>query len=197
MNIVYQDRWLVVVDKPSGLPTQATAKGQPGLVELLKQEIGPGITLHHRLDQPASGLVVFGAHPRSNKGLSQAFRDHTIRRDYRAVLSGVATSDTWTWDVGGKSARSGVTALGQAAGLTAVAVQLHTGRKHQIRVHAAMAGAPVMGDRRYGAEAGKAWPRLALHAASLALNHPISGERLAFEAPLPDGLATLWARAIG
>jgi len=197
MKIIFQDRWLVVVDKASGMPTQATKEGLPGLFERLKRSVGERITLHHRLDQPASGLVIFGAHPKANKSLARDFREHAIRRSYQAVLQGVAEPGPWSWPVGGKTARSNMTQVGQAAGLTAVNVQLHTGRKHQIRVHAAMAGTPVMGDRRYGAEAGRAWPRLALHASSLAFKHPVTGEQLVLEAPLPADLQTLWERAGG
>jgi 23S rRNA-/tRNA-specific pseudouridylate synthase len=81
-----------------------------------------------------------------------------------------------------------VEVLGVARGRSAVRLRLETGRKHQIRVHAALAGAPVLGDRRYGDEAARAFPRLALHASELALAHPTTGERLTVTAPTPPDL---------
>lgn len=188
---------MVVADKPHGMPTQRTAGGEPGLVEHLSEELGIGLTLHHRLDQPASGVVVFGAHPHANRGLANGFRTHTIRREYRAVLAGQAEAGAWDWPVQGKAARTEVSVEATAAGMTAVRVTLRTGRKHQIRVHAAMAGVPIVGDRRYGGEVGRAWPRLALHAARLTMTHPVTGDALEFTAPLPADLTDLWARVGG
>jgi len=192
--IVYEDRWIVVADKPHGVPTQGTAKGRRGLVEELSETLGRQLVLHHRLDQPASGLVVFGAHPHANKGLAAGFRNHTIQRRYRAILSGEVVPGSWSWKVDRKSARSDVEVEVSGAGVSAVWVTLHTGRRHQIRVHASMAGHPILGDRRYGVEVGRAWPRLALHAAELSFEHPVTGESLALSAPLPDDLRPLWER---
>lgn len=194
--IVFQDRWVVVANKPHGEPTQGTRTGQAGLVDRLSDELGVPLSLHHRLDQPASGLVVFGAHPQANKGLADGFRTHRIQRRYRAILGGDAAAGVWAWPVDRKKAHTEVTVEASGAGLTAVWCTLKTGRKHQIRVHASMAGTPILGDRRYGAELGRAWPRLALHAAELAFAHPVTGEALSFSAPLPDDLAPLWARVL-
>ena len=191
---VYRDRDVLVVSKPAGLPTQSTRDGEPGLFEALQiQESYVG--LHHRLDRPASGLVLFSLDRRANKGLASGFQRHTIRRTYSAVVMGSVSDCTWSWPVNGKSAKTNITAVGEDAGFTAVQVSLNTGRKHQIRVHAAMAGAPIAGDRRYGADAGYAWPRLALHASQLTLKHPVTGELLTLEAPLPEDLVALWHTA--
>ena len=193
---VYRDRDILAISKPAGLPTQSTKTGESGLFEALQaQESYVG--LHHRLDRPASGLVLFSLDRRANKGLASGFQRHTIRRTYTAVVVGSVSDCTWSWSVGGKSAKTHVTVVGEAAGFTAVRMSLDTGRKHQIRVHAAMAGAPIAGDRRYGAEAGYAWPRLALHASQLTLKHPVTGEVLVLEAPLPEGLVALWQIATG
>lgn len=192
MQIVYEDRWILVVDKPAGLPTQGTRAGEPGVYELLAA-LHRYVALHHRLDRPASGLVLLGLDRAANPGLAQAFREHSIERTYLAVLAGELPRDcTWSWPVEGKPARTQVRLVSRASGFSAVELRLHTGRKHQLRVHAAMAGLPLAGDRRYGGEAGRAWPRLALHAARLSLAHPVTGALLEVEAPLPEDLRSLW-----
>ena len=193
---VFRDRWLLVVDKPSGVPTQTGRDGKPGLFEQ-HRATEEELYLHHRLDQPASGLVLFSRDSKVNKAITDALRSHSIQRIYRAVLYGSAESGTWNAPVQGKKARTDVAVVGTGSGLTAAELRLHTGRKHQIRVQAAMAGAPVIGDRRYGGDAGRAWPRLALHAWRMAWTHPITGEPLEWEVPLPENLAVLWERAGG
>ena len=191
MEELYADEWIVVINKPSGLPAQRTQDGQPGAYEALRERY-EYVGLHHRLDRPASGLMVFTTHPDANSALAEAFRSHAVQRRYRAVLYGIATSTSWTWPVDRRPARSDVTVLHHERGLTAVKVSLTTGRKHQIRVHAAMAGVPIVGDRRYGQEAARRWPRLALHAHQLTLPHPITGEEISCTAPIPQDLTDLW-----
>lgn len=201
MITVFRDRWLWVVDKPAGLATQD--EGGQDLAALLGRQV-PYLGVHHRLDQPASGLVLFTTHESANAAIAAGFREHTIRRTYLAVLDGELDGPvTWAWKVDGKNARTHAVPLGRAGGRTAVELTLETGRKHQIRVHAALAGLPLVGDRRYGGDAGRAWPRLALHAARLTLDHPLAhtdrdGPRsLALTAPLPADLAALWAGSGG
>lgn len=191
---IFRDRWLLVVDKPHGCPTQRTRADEDGLYELLTARYGR-VGLHHRLDRPASGLVLFTLDPAADRPVAEAFRRHRVQRRYLAVLYGDVADAQWTLPVEGKPARTDVRRLGGASALTAAELALHTGRKHQIRVQAALAGVPVVGDRRYGGVAGRRWPRLALHAWRLALDHPITGERLDLRAPLPDDLRLLWAQA--
>ncbi len=193
---VYRDRYLLAVDKPAGMPTQGTRAGEAGLYERLRASEAY-VGLHHRLDRPASGLVLFALDKRANQGLSSGFQRHTIRRTYVAVLMGGAVNARWDWPIGGKSAATHCERIAEDAGFTAVRITLDTGRKHQIRVHAAMAGTPIAGDRRYGAEAGHAWPRLALHASRMTLRHPVSGEPLVLDAPMPSSLSELWSQAGG
>ena len=191
MNIVYRDRWLVVGDKPAGVLTQGAADGEPGLFERLRQT-ERYVGLHHRLDRPASGLVLFTLDRRANRGISDALQSRTIARTYAVVLAGVCESGAWVQSVAGKPARSEVEVLAHASGQTRALVSLHTGRKHQIRVHAAMNRTPVVGDRRYGDQAGRSWPRLALHALAMTLEHPVTGEPLSLRCAIPDDLAPLW-----
>ncbi|MCA9568738.1 MAG: hypothetical protein KC656_12890 [Myxococcales bacterium] len=123
---------------------------------------------------------------RANAGLARAFREHRVRRTYAALCEGHVDAGTWSWDVDGKRARTDVEVEeARPDGVTAVVCRLHTGRTHQIRVHAAMNGTPLLGDRRYGGDLARPWDRLGLHAARLELVHPLTGEELAFEVPAP------------
>jgi len=158
--------------------------------------LGPDARLPHRLDAGASGLMVVALHPSVHKPLATAFAQRAVKRTYLAVLDGTLPSPTtWSRPVGGKSARSHVEPLAHGGGTTAARLTLDTGRKHQLRVHAAMAGHPILGDRRHGDDVGRRWPRLALHAAQLQLPHPRTGTALALQAPLPPDLVELFALA--
>lgn len=198
--IVWADDELVVVDKPAGVPTQPDADRRGG--DLLAWVVArwPDATLVHRLDQPASGLVVFARSDAARRELADALQTHRLDRRYRAVLAGGADAwgeaANWSWRVDGRPARTDVRRVGAAGGLLAVEASLHTGRTHQIRQHAATAGTPILGDRRYGGDAGRWHPRLALHAWRLTVEHPQQGT-LTLEAALPEELAALWTRAGG
>lgn len=185
---VFRDHWLLVVDKPAGLASQATRAGEAGLYEHLRER-EPYVGLHHRLDRNASGLMLFTLDPSANGGIAHGLRTHRITRTYRAVLEGEVVGGTWSWPVDGSAARTDVTVVAVRDALSEVVCALHTGRKHQIRVHAAMAGAPVVGDRTHGGDLCRPWPRLALHASKLAFTHPITGASLAFERDPPPGWA--------
>lgn len=198
VTVLYADEALAIVDKPAGLPSQRTRDGTPGLIEHLWEAGWTEAALHHRLDRPASGCLAIALSSTANTGLAAAFRERIAQRTYRVVLMGpLGQATTWDRPLEHLEARTEVRPLGAQAGFTAAEVHLHTGRTHQIRRHAAMAGCPVVGDRRYGAEAGRAWPRLALHAWRLALPHPTRGARVEVTAPLPDALVRLWRIAGG
>ncbi len=196
MIVVHEDRWLVVVDKPAGLPAQAPAGGGDNVFDRLRAE-RPYIALHHRLDAGVSGLMVLSVSPDVNAALAEAFREHRIERIYRAIASGRVSPGVWDRPVDGKPARTTVEVVGHASGRTALVLRPHTGRKHQLRIHAALAGHPLLGDRVYGEAIGRAWPRIALHAAGLALTHPGTGQPLVLESPLPPDLEPLWASVVG
>lgn len=197
---VHRDDALRVVDKDAGLAVQ----GEDGDPDALYPRLGSTeayLGLHHRLDQAASGLVLFTRHPSANAAIAEAFRDHDAARTYLAVLAGdgldVGEEATWEAPLDGKPAVSHVRCVHAGAGLRAAILTLETGRTHQLRRHAALAGLPLVGDRRYGMEVGGWWPRLALHAARLSVTHPWSGARLTWTAPLPADLSALWAMAGG
>ncbi|MBA2577186.1 MAG: RluA family pseudouridine synthase [Euzebyaceae bacterium] len=218
----WEDRHLLVVAKPAGLVVHAGAGARgPTLVDALRGmgvPLGgaadpdrPGIV--HRLDRGTSGLLVVAKSDEAYRGLAAAFRTHDVEREYWALCDGVpdppvATVDApiarsaanrtrFTVDAGGRRAVTHydvLEAFGRAARLR---VGLETGRTHQVRVHLAAVGHPVAGDLAYGASpalrAELGLERPALHAGRLAFAHPVTGERVAVEEPVPGDLAAALA----
>ncbi len=203
--VVYEDAWILAVDKPAGLPTQGTwATDRHDLLALLKtQRPDLKLFLHHRLDQGTSGLLVFAKDPKANKGLAEAFAGRDLEKLYlmritapltactlEAAIGRVRGADPGRFGCSGdlidpKSARTDFRPATpeETAGLVSgywVVARIHTGRTHQIRVHLNHLGRPILGDTLYG---GTASDRLWLHAWRLGLNHPVTGEDLRLEAP--------------
>ncbi|MDT8340715.1 MAG: RluA family pseudouridine synthase [Longimicrobiales bacterium] len=238
VDIVYQDEDLAVVDKPAGMvvhpaPGHRTGTLVNALLFHLQDLSGVGGRLRpgivHRLDRDTSGLLVVAKTDRAHLGLADALRHRRVRRLYRAAVWGHLRESPVTVDAplardprdrkrmavveGGRRAvtRARVREDWPAAQLLDVA--LETGRTHQIRVHMAHLGHPVVGDPVYGAGGARGvsgrhrtWaealerrtPRQFLHAAELVFTHPASGERMRFRAPLPSDLAAVvrWAREV-
>lgn len=196
-RIVHEDDELVVVDKPAGLLTAPTPESDRGnLFDQLKRSLGQTLFLVHRLDLETSGLVVFARTDAANRMLSERIRVHDFDRRYLSVLRGQVSWDKRTVDhpVGGKRAVSHFAVLERFAAATLVEVRLETGRTHQIRLHGAHEGHPVMGDRKYGIASPADPPRLALHAVLLGFVHPKTGETVAWESPLPQDLSDWLAK---
>ena len=103
----------------------------------------------------------------------------------------------WSEPIDGKPATTRFTRVASGEGMSVLRCGLESGRTHQIRRHAAGAGTPVVGDRRHGGAAGRLWPRLALHAVSLRLDHPTTGEGMVVESPIPSDLSELFDRVFG
>jgi RluA family pseudouridine synthase len=201
LEVRFEDGRIAIVDKPAGMAAHP-AQGVEG--ETLQEAVArrwPGATLLHRLDREASGLVVVAKAP--DAALQQMLERHELGREYLAVLGGrfegerVVERPIEPRSYGraalqrkpspdAQPARSVFAALQHGAQRTLVKVLLSTGRKPQIRIHAAWMGHPIAGDRRYG---GAPAPRLALHAARLVI--PDRGIDVA--SPLPAELAALLA----
>jgi len=219
LNISYRDPDLLVIDKPPGLVVHPGAGNpdrtlvnallhyDPALVAI------PRAGIVHRLDKDTSGLLVVARTLRAHKFLVAALKEHAVRREYEALLLGSLSraSGIVAAPLGRDPrhrTRMAVVADGRAActhyrvctrypGATHVSLRLETGRTHQIRVHMASLGHPVLGDRTYGgrprhaatnsllAEVLAQLPRQALHAARLAFEHPVSGTQLRFSSSLP------------
>jgi len=221
LALLYEDADLLVLDKPAGLVVHP-APGHAGgtLVNALLHHcrdlagVGgverPGIV--HRLDRGTSGVLVVAKNDAAHAGLAAQFAEHSIERVYLAFVRGVPQAESGAMDrpIGrhrtdrkrmsvrtarGRAARTRWRVLERyaASGCALLEVRPETGRTHQIRVHLAASGLPILGDPSYGgARAGeRGLARPALHAARLGFTHPRSGQRLRFEAPLPPDLEAL------
>lgn len=217
VTVVYEDEDLVVVDKPPGLVVHPGSGHRDGTLVngLLARydltgvgEAGrPGIV--HRLDRETSGLLVVARTPRAYDALVGMLAAHDVEREYVAVVVGIVEAATGTIDApigrsprtptkmavrtGGRYARTHYDVVERFEDTTLLEVRLETGRTHQIRVHLAAIGHPVLGDPLYG----RADPRCArpfLHAAALAFAHPVTGVPMRFTSPLPPDLQATLAR---
>jgi 23S rRNA pseudouridine1911/1915/1917 synthase len=223
--VVYSDEHLVVVAKPAGLVVHP-APGHAGgtLVNALlasaddvpvggEDEDRPGIV--HRLDASTSGLMVVAKSNDAHARLVEMMAAREVSRIYIVLVEGALDSDSATIDApigrspkhrkkmavvaGGKTAITHVEVTERLKGCTLLDARLETGRTHQIRVHLAAAGHPVLGDSVYGHGRGIArdigLDRPFLHAARLSFAHPITGKPLAFEEPMPADLTEALERA--
>jgi len=197
-EIVHADDAIVIVDKPAGLVTAPTPESDRGdLLDLVSRQFGE-VYLVHRIDLPTSGLLVFARTRDANKALGELFKTHDVEREYRAVVIGELSAQTIDRPIEGKRAVTHCTPLETLRGATLVSAVLETGRTHQIRLHLAGLGHPVAGDRAHGGETSRTFlpraPRLALHAQVLGFVHPVTGEKVRWERPVPEELASWIAR---
>ncbi len=216
LRFVQRDEDFVVLDKPAGVPVAATRESARGtLAEALRRHLEaegvlrPYVGVLHRLDRGASGLVLFTTRSVANKSLHRQFTEHDVTREYRMLVVGEAPTRA-SCELPLLELRSGTTKVAPAsryaraartdferlsprqprAGTSLWQASLTTGRHHQIRVHAAALGHPLVGDRRYG-DAGDGDSTLHLHAWRLCFTHPSSGAQIEVRAELP-----MWAQAL-
>lgn len=211
-KILYEDKYIVVVDKPAGLVVHPGAgKEKATVVSALLghtklSPIGaptrPGVV--HRLDKDTSGIMVLAKTREAHKRLAEAFSGRELEKEYMAIIQGHIVNRKGRIEVAierdrihrkrmkATSADKGRMAISlfeveeYLEGATLVKVKILTGRTHQIRVHMAFTGHPLLGDTTYG---GKRWQKRArhfLHSSRLAFNHPITGARIELQAPLPE-----------
>jgi 23S rRNA pseudouridine1911/1915/1917 synthase len=227
LSVVYRDEALIVIDKPAGLVVHPGAGNPRHTLQNALLALDPALAvvpragLVHRLDKDTSGLLVVARTPQSHASLVSVMAAREIERIYMAVCTGLMTGGgTVDAPIGrhrtqrtrmavrddGREAITHYRIVERFRAHTLVRVQLETGRTHQIRVHLAHAGYPVVGDPVYGGRrrlpagcgAGlaaelSAFPRQALHAARLALAHPLTGRPLEWESPLPEDMRRLVA----
>ncbi len=224
LDIVHEDGDLLVLNKPAGLVVHPAAGHWSGtlLNGLLAHHRGaqmlPRAGIVHRLDKDTSGLMVVAKTLQAQTALVREIAARTVRREYFALVHGQPRWDALTIEApigrdpvsrvrmavvaSGKPARTDVHvvarsvlgSVGRRAGCAVVHCRLLTGRTHQIRVHLAQQGHPLLADAVYGGSETAGLQRQALHAARLGLAHPISGEALSFTAPLPEDLRQACAR---
>ena len=201
LDIVYDDQWLTVLNKPSGMLTVPGKLLEDSLLTRY-QDAHPeahGPMVVHRLDQETSGLVIFAKDKATHKALQQQFENHTIKKCYIALLEGIVPQDEGVIDLPlrpdvddrprqrvdaewGKPAVTRYHVLERYDGVTRVALEPLTGRTHQLRVHASHPmglNCPIMGDRLYG----KAGRRLMLHAQTITFVHPATNKTMTLDSP--------------
>ena len=220
LQVVYEDEWLAVIDKPAGLVVHP-APGHPhGTVADALRQRGDAWSLAggeeragivHRLDRYTSGLMVVAKTEAAHRALAAQLADRSLGRNYWALVWGGVTEETGRVDgpIGrdprdrkrmtvidrGRAAVTDFRVLERLPATTVLDVSLRTGRTHQIRVHLAYIGRPIVGDPVYGRRHDPYAGRPALHARRLHFVHPASGEAREFEAPLPSDLVALRHRA--
>jgi 23S rRNA pseudouridine955/2504/2580 synthase len=214
LNVIYEDAALLVIDKASGIAVHGGSGVSYGAIESLRaaRPEAKMLELAHRLDRDTSGLLVVAKKRSALVELHRMLREGEVEKVYVAVAKGVPARKQFEISEalhkyvnakgerrvavkeGGMAAVTKVKVLGSSGELSVLRLRLMTGRTHQIRVHLAHAGHPVLGDDKYGdfelnrALARQGVKRLFLHARRLAFKHPLEDRRLALEAPLPGDM---------
>ena len=218
LSVVYEDADLLVIDKPKGMVVHPAPGNESGtLVNALLHHckgqlsgiggvLRPGIV--HRIDKDTSGLLVVAKNDMAHRGLAAQLEHHGIEREYRALVSGGFTNDEGTVDLpigrhprdrkkmavlpGGRAAVTHYQVLARYGQVSYLSLRLETGRTHQIRVHMAAKGHPLLGDEVYGGgntpfekKHASLFSGQCLHAKELSFRHPRTGEVMSFSSPLP------------
>ena len=206
--ILYRDDDLAVVCKPSGL-LSVKAQGRGGdrnLVGYLSRLFGKAYAVH-RLDEQTSGVMMVALNERTQFEIKRLLEHHDVERRYLALVRGFPSQERWSMETDlvrdrgdgkrgsgrGDDAKRAFTEFALVeklpGGTALIEATLETGRTHQVRIHLAESGHPVLGDKLYGdMGSSRRCPRVALHAAVLGLEHPMTGEELYFDVPLADDL---------
>jgi 23S rRNA pseudouridine955/2504/2580 synthase len=214
--IVFEDSDLLVLNKPPGFAVHGGSSINAGVVEMMRVIKGrPEIELAHRLDRDTSGCLLLCKKRSVLRQVQAAFRERTVKKKYTLIVHGVWPKKVRVvqrrllryatdWgerrvreDDNGQVARTDFQVIGQAAQATLLQAALHTGRTHQIRVHAQSEGHPILGDTKYRRPTDKQnaeneFERLCLHASRLVV--PLGNDRLDFSAPVEQTMAQIWER---
>ena len=214
LDIVYEDEYLLVVNKPKGMVVHPAAGNYDGtLVNALLYHCGdslsgingvmrPGIV--HRIDKDTSGLLIVAKNDFAHSSLAEQIKEHSFTREYEAVVFGNLKDDSGTVDApigrnpndrkkmcitqkNSKNAVTHYTVIDRYKGYTHINCKLETGRTHQIRVHMAYLGHPVAGDKVYGVKSEKvSFEGQCLHAKKIGFIHPKTSEYMEFDSDLPE-----------
>lgn len=231
LEVVYEDEHLLAVDKPGQVLSHPTDKIVENSVTTIVRKQRPELKLHllHRLDRETSGVLLLAKDPRTARLMTEAFEGRDVKKTYWALAAGRVAWERKTVDApiaraegheikvlqkagAGLPAVTDFTRLAAAEGVSLVEARPHTGRLHQIRVHLAHAGSPILGDKLYTgdgeyfmkavrqelteADLGTLGaPRQMLHARRLSLAHPVTRRPLSIEAPLPEDFRSCMAAA--
>lgn len=215
-TVIYQDEYLIALNKPAGLAVQGGSKTHrhlDGMLDALQFDAPERPRLVHRLDKDTSGLLLLARDRSMAHALSTLFQGRSIEKVYWALVVGVPEHDAGTidaplakrggegrekveWDDDGQSAETEYRIVDQAAQrMSWLELRPRTGRTHQLRAHCKAMGTPIVGDGKYGGRDSfiDGLPRrLHLHAVALTLPHPATGDRLSLRAPLDEELTKSW-----
>ena len=210
MDILYQDKRILVAVKPAGVLSTDEPGGMPSLLRTFLGDEKACVRTVHRLDAAVSGVMVFARSARAASLLSEQIRERQFQKEYLAVVHGAPPEDgtlcdllgrdnarrvTYVADAPGKDVREAKLSyrvLQRCEGYSLVSICLHTGRTHQIRVQFASRGWPLVGDRKYGVEDG--FGNIALWSHRIAFTHPETGEAVEFaKLPPKDGAWGMFA----
>ena len=222
--VVYEDDSLVVIDKPAGTAVHGGSGVSFGVIESMRaaRQEPEFLELVHRLDRDTSGLLMLAKRRQMLVKLHALLREGGVNKRYLALIQGRLANDRqhirasltkWTTvsgerrvrvDPEGQNAHTIVTCLERFDGYSLVEAELRTGRTHQIRVHMASIGHPIVGDEKYGSDAvrelfkSQGLNRMYLHAHTLAFTHPLSGQAVSLKASVPDQFeqALKWVRSL-
>lgn len=207
LKILYEDRYMIAIDKPVGLlstPLDDGAFGKHAL-GLLREYYGSDqIFAVHRIDRETSGVLLFARGKQSTEKLNQLFEKHDLKRQYFAIVEGKLKEDSGSWacpllempdfhvveSIDGKMAITHFEVHRRSTKYTYLKLTLETGKKHQIRVHCMRAGHPVVGDKRYRSTHNPL-RRLCLHACFLEFVHPFTKKKISIASPLPRSFEVL------
>lgn len=216
IEIIHEDRDVIVVNKPSGAVIQPGRVGGGTYLDSLRQYlirkhkgVGAFVSAVHRLDRETTGLMVF-AKSKAGEKLIDQFKVHSIERAYMAIVDGAIENENGDINspivkgefghgkkvrIGregeGKEAHTSYRVIERYPNATLVKIIMKTGRTHQARIHMASIGHPIVGDRVYGKPGGLKFPRQALHSSHLVFKHPAGGRQMKFDLDMPEDMEKL------
>lgn len=205
--ILFEDRYLIAIDKPVGLLSTPLDDGasERHALGILREAFGTDqIFAVHRIDRETSGVLLFARGKKCAEKLNELFEKHDLKRQYFAIVEGRLKENKGTWkcpllelpnfqvveSIDGKMAITHFEVHRRSAKYTYLRLELETGKKHQIRVHSMRAGHPVVGDLRYGSLENPL-KRLCLHAQKIELIHPFTKKKICIESKLPRAFEVL------
>lgn len=209
LRILHEDEAIVVVEKPEGLLSVATDfETQTTVQAILKKRFwSKRVYPVHRLDRETSGVMLFAYTEAAKEHIKDQFEQHLVEKTYFAVVENSVPTAKGRWECyleeddfyyvkstspsRGKLATTDYEVVSRENNRTLLRIDPKTGRKNQIRVHCSEAGHPIVGDKKYGCKTNPI-KRVCLHAQKICLTHPITGRRVAFSVPLPEGFYGLF-----
>ncbi len=203
--VLYKNNQLIALNKPTGLPVQADKTGDKALIDLAEIYTSSKLHLIHRIDRPASGVVLFAKNKRAVAGLNEQVRNRAVKKTYLAIIGQAPaeaegdlvhylkkngkTNRTEAFKEetkGTKKAKLHYRLLGSSERYHLLEIDLQTGRHHQIRAQLGAIGSPIRGDEKYGFRRGNRDRSIQLHAWKMEFAHPVSEEKVVLTAAPPD-----------